>query len=328
MGEMTYEQCGQLAGALVRLSQTRRVLVVASTDLSHYKSYQEAQRYDSRTVDFLKAMDSRGLWDSVAGSGWNVCGVRPVVTSLLYAKKLGEEKMVILKYANSADTAGTRDRVVGYVSAAVVSGEKVSRVQKSDPRVQEQDRNDGDDDMLTDSDKKRLLEIARQTIRAQAAGDPLPAFHEASPGLNLKRGVFVTLHQKGALRGCIGLFSSDRPLYQSVQEMAVEASSRDYRFAPVRSQEVPELVIEISVLTEPQLLDDWHKVRLGTDGVIVRKGSSSGVFLPQVASETGWGKETFLGELCRQKAGLPPDSYKDPGTRLYVFQAIIFSEEK
>jgi AmmeMemoRadiSam system protein A len=247
---------------------------------------------------------------------------------MAYARQIGADDFSLLKAANSGDTAGGKDRVVGYLSAVL------SKPQQNRPVMPPQDpesattQQDTGDSMLTLQDKKRLLEIARQTIAAHAAGKPLPVFQETAAGLNLKRGCFVTLREHGNLRGCIGLFTSDEPLYRSVQAMAVASSSQDYRFSPVRPQEMKDIVIEISVLSEPALIDDWKKIRLGTDGVIVRRGFSSGVFLPQVAAETGWNLETFLGELCSQKAGLAPDCYKDPQTKIYTFQADVFSEEE
>lgn len=327
MGDMNYDECSALASLLIKISEGRKILVVASTDLSHFKNYEEALGYDGKTIDFLKNMDSRGLWDAVSGTGWNVCGIRPVVAALLFAKMQGEDHLVVAKYSNSGDTAGDKSRVVGYVSAWVTKNDPSLSQNKSLP-VQAQEPQSGEETMLTDTDRKKLLEIARETIAAKVSGKPLPRFLESSPGLNRKNGVFVTLRKQGELRGCIGLFTSDEPLYKSVQDMAVSSSSQDYRFPPVAADELSQIKIEISVLTEPRLIDDWRKIRMGSDGVIVRKGFSSGVFLPQVATETGWDRETFLRELCWQKAGLPPDAYKDPDTKLYVFQAIIFSEEE
>ncbi|MDD5356153.1 MAG: TIGR00296 family protein, partial [Candidatus Omnitrophica bacterium] len=113
-----------------------------------------------------------------------------------------------------------------------------------------------------------------------------------------------------------------------IAQMAIEAATGDPRFKPVTKNELEDIDIEISVLTEPQLINDWRKIRLGIDGVIVEKGFTKGVFLPQVATETGWSLEDFLGELCSQKARLPRDAYKDPQTQIYTFQAYVFSEDK
>ena len=315
IGDVTFQECEALAAYLVQIIKDRPILVLASTDLSHYRPYEEAIGYDTKTVGFVKNFDAKGLWDAVADTGWNVCGSRAVVTSILYAKKANADKIDILKVANSGDTAGDKSRVVGYMSALF------SRTGK------ESITKDGEEAMLTKEDKNRLLEIARATIEAHVTGKSIPLFKETSPGLNLKRGVFVTLRKKGELRGCIGIFSSEDPLYKTVSQMSIESCSHDFRFPSVGSLELKDIRIEISVLTEPALIDDWHKIRLGTDGVIVRQDFSSGVFLPQVATETGWDLETFLGELCSQKAGLPWDSFKDPRTKLYTFQALIFSEQ-
>ena len=185
----------------------------------------------------------------------------------------------------------------------------------------------GEEEMFNHVEKKRLLEIARQTITEYVANGKIPDFKEDDPQLNIKSGAFVTLHKKGDLRGCIGIFSSNEPIYKTISKMAIESATQDPRFRPVTKEELDKIKIEISVLTEPKLIDDWKKIRLGIDGVIIKNGSRQGVFLPQVATETGWDLETFLAQLCWQKAGLPQDCYKDPKTQIYTFQAIIFSEE-
>jgi len=307
LADMTYDECEALAVILAKILKGRSAIVVASTDLSHYKSYQEALQYDAKTIRFIRDLDPKGLWDSVAYTGWNVCGIRPVVTGMLYAKALGAEKVEVLKYSNSGDTAGDKNRVVGYLSAAITL-------------------KNGEEPMLTKDDKKRLLEIARSTILSLVSGKSFPEVHEKSAGLNLKLGAFVTLHKKGELKGCIGSFTSEEPLYRVISSMSVESASHDYRFEPVKADELNDIVIEISILSEPKLIGDWRNIRLGTDGVIIRKGFSSGVFLPQVATETKWDLDTFLGQLCSQKAGLPWDCYKDPTAKIYTFQADIFSE--
>lgn len=321
VGDIDYDECESLAVSLYQCLRLfdRPVLVVASTDLSHYKPYADALEYDSKTISFLENFDARGLWNAVAWTGWNVCGSRPVVISMLYARRQGAEKINILKYANSGDTAGDKNKVVGYMSVMI------SKVKKEDSGAGQKTT---EVTMLTKDERKRLLEIARKTIEAHVGNKKIPAFVESAPGLNLKRGAFVTLTKKGELRGCIGLFSSDEPLYKVISQMAIESSTHDYRFSPVEAGELKDIRVEISILSEPQLIDDWKKIRLGVDGVIVRRGFSSGVFLPQVATETGWDLDTFLGQLCSQKAGLPWDCYKDPATKIYTFQAEVFSEDK
>lgn len=311
MGDMSYEECLTLAGDLSGVIAGKKVLVLVSTDMSHYKPYAEAEMYDRTTIAYIKDFDSKGLWDAVAGTGWNVCGIHPVMTGMAFAKLKDAKNINVLKYANSGDTAGDKTKVVGYMSVMFSKG-----------------KIDGEEDMLTKDEKKKLLGIARAAMEAYASGKSAPAFKESSPGLNLKRGVFVTLRKNKDLRGCIGQFTSDEPLYKIVASMAVESASHDYRFDPVTAGEVKDIRVEISVLSEPKEIDDWHNIRLGVDGVIVRRGYSSGVFLPQVATETGWDLDTFLGQLCSQKAGLPWDCYKDPSTKIYTFQAEVFSENE
>jgi AmmeMemoRadiSam system protein B/AmmeMemoRadiSam system protein A len=315
MGEMSYQQCLDLAGYISQVIRNKKVLVLVSTDLSHYRAYEEAVGYDEKTVQFIKRSDARGLWDAVQPTGWNVCGIRPVVVGMNVAKLCGATKIDVLKYANSGDTAVDRARVVGYASVVFSKGTN-------------EDKKGGNDAMLTKEDKKRLLEIARITVEAVVSGKKTPQFNEKSPGLKLKNGAFVTLTNKGNLRGCIGAFASRDALYKTIVEMATAACSQDDRFSSVSSDELKDIEIEISVLSEPKPIDDWRKIKLGVDGVIVRKGFSSGVFLPQVATETGWDLDRFLGELCSQKAGMPRECYKDPETKILTFQADIFNENE
>ncbi|MFH1691695.1 MAG: AmmeMemoRadiSam system protein B [Candidatus Omnitrophota bacterium] len=323
VGDVDLEDCKTIADALAASTAGKQVLILASTDLSHYRSYDEALYYDHKTVDFIKNFDIVGLWDAVSSVSWNVCGIRPLAISLFYAQYQNAKNIEVVHYANSGDIMGDRSRVVGYLSALLCKEQK--QTGKNKMSVEK-----GAVDMLTKEDKKELLAIARSAIETylSTGNTKVPAQHIESPGLNLKRGLFVTLHKKGRLRGCLGIFSSDEPLYQSVAKIAIDSSTRDYRFSPVEKGELKDINIEISVLSEPKLIDDWRKIRLGTDGVIVKKDSFSGVFLPQVASETGWDLETFLGQLCSQKAGLPYNAFKDPATKIYVFQADVFAESE
>ncbi|MDP2945972.1 MAG: AmmeMemoRadiSam system protein A, partial [bacterium] len=141
-------------------------------------------------------------------------------------------------------------------------------------------------------------------------------------------GAFVTLHKKDELRGCIGQFEPQKPLFQVIQEMAIAAATQDFRFSPVTATELGEITIEISVMTPKRKIDDWRKIKLGLYGVVVEKNGHAGTFLPQVATETGWNLAEFLSQLCEQKAGLSPEAYKDPTTKLFVFEAQIFAEKE
>ena len=320
-GEAALGDLQMMGQALAEVLKDKKAIVVASTDLSHYNRYETACALDQQTIDYILDGDEQGLWDAVAAGGGNLCGVKPVMTAMFYARARGAQKATLLKYANSGDTAGDKSRVVGYASIVFAAGPAQSKKEASAAASGE--KREGA--MLTIEDKERLIAIARQAIEARLAGGEVAVARETSSGLNLKRGAFVTLHKHGQLRGCIGLFTSDEPLHQVVAQMAVAAATQDYRFPPVKAAELNDIDIEISVLSEPKPIADWKSIRLGVDGVIVRRGFASGVFLPQVATETGWGLDTFLGQLCSQKAGLPWECYKDPGTKLLTFQADVFS---
>lgn len=180
--------------------------------------------------------------------------------------------------------------------------------------------------MLSREQQKELLTIARKTIESYISSGTVPEFAVTDPLLKEKRGVFVTLNKGRQLRGCIGYIMPTEQLFLAVSKMAIESATGDPRFPPVTKDELSQLEIEISVLSVPKRIHQPDEIILGTHGVIVRKGGRGGVFLPQVATETGWTKEQFMGELCSQKAGLPEDAWKDKDTELYTFSAQVFKE--
>ncbi|MDD4333292.1 MAG: AmmeMemoRadiSam system protein A [Patescibacteria group bacterium] len=180
--------------------------------------------------------------------------------------------------------------------------------------------------MLTQSQKNQLLKIARESVEAYVKEGKTLNFKIEDEILNEERGAFVTLHEHGELRGCIGIIEAHgRSLWRMVRDMAIAAASEDYRFDPVEEKELENLEYEISVLTVPQKIKNWREIKLGKQGVIIKRKFQSGVFLPQVAEETGWSLKEFLAHLCADKAGLESDSYKnDPEIELYVFEAEVF----
>jgi AmmeMemoRadiSam system protein A len=184
--------------------------------------------------------------------------------------------------------------------------------------------------MLSANDKKTLLRIARETVKAALAGTPLPIVTADSPGLITPCGAFVTLKNAGRLRGCIGTFGARAPLYRTVQQMAV-AATRDPRFLgnPVTAAELDRIQIEISALSPlEKTKDPMAEIELGRHGICIEGPYGSGCFLPQVATETGWTLEQFLAHLARDKAGLAAEAYKDPGTEIQVFTALVFGEKE
>ena len=177
-----------------------------------------------------------------------------------------------------------------------------------------------------------LLALAREVINCSLGFGDAPLYEKLKkkddPFFTRKRGVFVTLTtKKGELRGCIGSLAGYQPLVDQVARLAHEAAFNDPRFKPVTKEEFSHLVIEISLLTEPEPVSSWKAIRPGVDGIILSNASRRAVFLPHVATDQGWDLETTLRHLSR-KAGLKEDGYMDPLTTFEVFQATRFSEER
>ncbi len=312
-----------MAEALVSLVGERDdVLVVVSVDQSHFHVDTEARMIDQAGLDAIKKMDVEAFWNGHVEGTMEVDGFHVVSTAMLYADALGYDRADVLKYATSVEKTKDTSSVVGYASvvfyrpAPETAGRSVVEKNKVDM-------------VLSDVQKKRLLDIARLTVNAVVRTGKAPDIQETDARLLQEEGAFVTLKENGQLRGCIGHIFGEGPLYATVRDMAVAAATEDPRFSPVSKDELDAIDIEVSVLSKPVKVSSADGIVLGKHGVIVSKGRANrGVFLPQVATETGWSKEKFLSELCAQKAGLAPDAWKDPAVTLEVFTADVFGEKK
>lgn len=182
-------------------------------------------------------------------------------------------------------------------------------------------------EMLNNEERTFLLQLARDTIHARLKGKPLPPCEPTSEILKEPRGAFVTIHTHGALRGCIGYVEPIKPLWQTVQEMAVAAAFQDPRFPALKEAEYGDIEIEISVMSPLQGVKNIDEIEVGKHGIIIRRGFHSGLLLPQVATEQGWDRDTFLEHTC-YKAGLPADAWKKEDTEIQVFSAEVFSEKE
>ncbi len=336
-----------IAGALSKVLKDEDVLLVASSDLSHYPSYEDAVRVDQ---EFLKAVASfdpaqvrateeRLMAEGVKQLDCVACGLGPLLVTMKVAKALGADKAEVLKSANSGDATDTAlgPGVVGY--GAVVfyaSGESAA----NPPAHQEGAGPEGgekgvsmtqpasDSPELNEQQQRTLLHIARQAIVAHIKGGPkLDTDAVTDEVLREQRAAFVTLKKEGNLRGCIGHIEPRLPLVEAVAELAVAAATQDFRFPPVQAEEVDKLEIDISAMSPLRKVGSAEEIIVGKHGVVVEQGGRRGVFLPQVAPEQGWDRETMLTVLCREKAGLPGDAWKK-GADLYVFTAQVFSEQQ
>ncbi len=181
--------------------------------------------------------------------------------------------------------------------------------------------------LLDDSAKQELLTLARFTLETYLSTRQTPEYATRRPELQSRAGAFVTLRRGEELRGCIGHVAAETPLYQTIQTCAISAAVEDTRFAPVTYPELPQLRIEISVLSRLERVHDLSGITVGEHGLVVSRGYGRGLLLPQVAAENGWNRDTFLANTCR-KAGLLPDAWRDPQTVIEAFRAEVFSEEK
>lgn len=188
---------------------------------------------------------------------------------------------------------------------------------------------------LTNNDGVLAVRIARKVVDSVVKGEEIPSFEELPKVFYEKMGAFVTLetYPKKELRGCIGIPYPVYPLIDAIIEAAEGAALHDPRFPPVRPSELDKITVEVSILTPPVKINVKDKrelpkmIKIGEDGLIVKKGFYQGLLLPQVAVEEGWDPETFLSYTC-WKAGLPGDCWLDEDTEVYKFSAEIFTEEK
>ena len=328
-GHQSFQNVDAVSRGLEKIARSHNILVVGTTDLSHYRPYEEANALDAQTVELMIKRNPQEMARYINEHPDRMCGPGPVISVLAYAESQGAEP-VMLKYANSGDTAGRKDGVVGY--AALVFVKKDGLPQQSEgSKVSEsvkEETEESTSEYLDEDEKAILLKLARRSVESYVRDRKIiDVSPPESEKLRQNGAAFVTLKKNGRLRGCIGNMEPSMPLYQTVIQMAVAAASQDHRFTPVRPDELDDIHIEISVNTPLKRVGGADEIVLGKHGVVVEKGLRRGVFLPQVATETGWSKEEFLGNLCAQKAGLPPDSYKRDA-RLYVFSSIVFEEHK
>lgn len=313
MGEPTRENCRILCDALTQALAGQNALVVASSDMSHYPAYEDAQRIDGRMLAAIESLDVEKVWQEnasclsagVPNLACTLCGLGPVVTAIMYAQQVGANQATVLSYCNSGDAPlGDHRRVVGYGAVMFWRWEPPH---------------------LDEAEKQALLKLAREAIRAHLEHKPALSFEPTSPDLRQPSGVFVTLRKEGKLRGCIGHILPREPLYAAVQSVAIAAAVGDPRFSPLTARELAETEIEISVLSPLRRVSGIEEIKVGTHGLYIRRGQAAGLLLPQVATEQGWDRLAFLQGVCR-KAGLPEDAWQDEATALYTFTAEIFAD--
>jgi AmmeMemoRadiSam system protein B/AmmeMemoRadiSam system protein A len=315
MGNQSYESSRALGVALARmLRNDHDTLVLASSDLSHYHTYDNAETIDHKTLHALEAWDYLSMSRNFETRVWEACGGAPIVAAMIYAERLGANKAEVLKYANSGDVTSDHSRVVGYSADLFV---KSAHTADAVPPFS-----------LTDAEKAELLAVARKSveymIQRNESYAPSPSPSET---LDREYGAFVTLTEGGALRGCIGYTAPMKPLYMTVRDTAALAAVRDPRFPPVTASELPKLAYEISVLSPLRRVTDIEQIKVGRDGLLMKNGDSEGLLLPQVPVEQKWDGQTFLEQTC-VKAGMDRSCWKNENTDIFSFTAVVFNEHR
>ena len=306
----------RMAEALATEIKDRKVLLIISTDLSHYTDAENAEYSDRAFAESIKSMDSEFIQETsrlimgkkIRGLQTVACGETALMLGLETAKLLGAHSFRLGEVTNSYKeypSAGARERVVGYMNGWFIKSGEPPQI-----RIQKKDR-------------EFLLKEARKAIR-DVFDKKDTATVVKNPVLNLPGAVFVTLTIDGNLRGCIGTLQPQMPLSDAVRYGAVSAAFRDHRFAPLQASELDRVKIEISVLSRMKKTDE-KDIQPGRHGVVVMREGRSGVFLPQVWKQIP-DKDSFMGEVCQQKAGLPRDCWKTPGTDIYTFTVDSFEE--
>lgn len=328
IGEPDEGLCKAFGQALARVLKGRKALIVASSDLSHYPSHDDAIRVDMRTLKAAASLNPSALLQAISegeregarGLGTCACGEGPIIALMEACKGLEAKQGVVVSYANSGDVSiGDYSRVVGYGAVAFLKAPVQWKTLV--PAAMEEPPQNA---VLTDEDKQALLKFARNTLEQFLFTQTAPIARGFGPGANVVRGAFVTLKKHGELRGCIGNMQASFPLARTVGAMALSAALNDPRFYRVGYDELSSIQIEISALTPFKEVSGVNDIVVGRDGVLLVKGGASAVFLPQVALEQGWDRDTMLDHLCR-KAGMNQDCWRS-GARFYTFQAEVFEE--
>jgi AmmeMemoRadiSam system protein B/AmmeMemoRadiSam system protein A len=302
-----------------------RNLFVISSDFSHYPSYNDAVKVDRQTSNAIISGDPDELLrcvknaeaSGIEGLATAMCGWPAGLVLMYLTEGEGGLHYRNVEYTNSGDYRnGDKNQVVGY-NALVVEEKKPGS--SAAAKVQEPFS-------LSADEKKTLLGIAREAIKSKVYGTTPPAVEESKLTARLQEhlGAFVTITIKGNLRGCIGRFNPETPLYLVVESMAQEAAFGDPRFPALTAKEYPETELEISVLGPMHKVRDISEIIIGRHGIYIKKGIMSGTLLPQVASERGWSVTEFLGYCSRDKAGIGWDGWKN--AEIYIYEAFVFRE--
>lgn len=325
MGDQEADSIRALGGILASTLKDTNTLLVASTDLSHFHSEKTARRLDFAIQTAIEKYDPDLLINTLESGKGEACGGGPVAAVMMAARQLGGQEMKLLEYNTSAAVTGNEEEVVGYLSAVIMQ-RSVQRMTVRKPEMGAPAAKRELTEELAEEEKLGLLRIAREAIQARFEGkkyEPVPI-----PSLDdRKQGVFVTLWLHGKLHGCMGRIQARESVPEAIAAMAPVAAFDDPRFPELTLEELPEVMIEISLLSRLERVHDFDTdIVIGRDGLLVKLDLHSGLLLPRIPVEYGWETREFLEQTCL-KAGLPKNAYRDKYAEVYKFTASRFSEQ-
>ena len=316
LGTYELESIQQIAKILKPYFDKDENLFIISTDLSHYPTYEDANKIDKLTLDAIVKNNPLEFIDAIVKNEnsntkelfTSACGWSSLLT-LLYMTQDNSYKYELLEYQNSGDTQyGDKNRVVGYGALRVYK--------------------DAGEFSLDEHEKKELLELAKLSLYEITLHHKKLQIDETkiSPKLKKHLGAFVTLNKNGNLRGCIGRFEPNEPLYKVIIDMAIASAIHDTRFKQVSKDELENIDIEISVLTPRKQIYYLDEISLGKNGIYIESGLKSGTYLPHVATQMNWSKQEFVDSCAYDKAHLTKEEYKR--AKFYTYDAIVFDKKK
>ncbi|MCX7879461.1 MAG: AmmeMemoRadiSam system protein B [Ignavibacteria bacterium] len=316
MGSQEQNVIHQLSMAIynaIKKSETsNNILLIASSDLSHYHSYKTAYAIDEEFLSTFSMFDYFKLINELQNREVEACGAGPIAVVMAVSESFGANRAINLYYATSGDSPFARSEhqsVVGYFSGALISDPNYSRTEIPS---------------LPDEEKKKLLEIVKQTVEATANRTEIKPIEikDSSPLLTLSLTGFVTINKNDELRACMGHIVPTKPLILEIQDVARLSATGDWRFGPIHPNELPYLTYEITIISRFKKVFDFKQINVGKNGLYIRYKNHTGLLLPQVASTRNWNLTTFLENLCL-KAGLAKNTYLDPEAEIYSFEALI-----
>ncbi len=312
IGSQDYSTVNSLVLSIVNAikQSNKKVLLIASSDLSHFHSQNTAHRLDWSLIEAFEDYDYFKLELNAFGRNWEACGAAPISVAMQASELLGSNLCLALNYATSADSpysGGDTNRVVGYFSGIIGKSSLES------------------DSLLpnfSDEEKLYLKALAKASVESKINNHPIELQLLENENLKLNFPAFVTINKNKELRACMGHIIGSQDINNEIISTAQMAATQDYRFGAIRPDELKDLEYDVTVLSRMKRITDSNTIEIGKHGLYIRYGQNSGLLLPQVASDRNWTITEFLENIC-YKANLPKDAYKSKDAQIFIFEAII-----